>query len=463
MLDRLSVRRSYTILSLCYLSFVIYGSLIPFHFEAHSISDVIGRFRHLPYLHLGIQSRADFVANILLFIPLSFFLMGVWVRQIRPRYVKVLGALLVFSFCCFLAAVIEFLQNFFPARTVSLNDIIAETGGAAIGVVIWLSHGQRLTAWAQSVISEHRPRSLAEQALYGYVIALIFFSLFPLDLTISPVEIYHKWKEGKLVFIPFTGAYGSSRQFFYDIFTDIALFIPIGFLAGKTIRTDPRKSSKLWRGAWLGFAVASAIEFLQLFVYSRFTDVTDVITGGAGGALGFFLSQVTADRPATDRVRTDPRPRPFPWLNSVLIVAYLGILVSLYWSPFNFTADKIFIKSRLKDISLVPFYSYYYTSEFHAMTEALRRFLFFLPLGVLIERFWKNTVGKAHLIINLFILAFLAGGIEFGQVFLPGRYPDITDALIGLTGGMAGVWIYRRIFYVFKTKDFYLCGRKILK
>ena len=72
--------------------------------------------------------------------------MGVWFRQIRPRYVKVLDTLLVLSFCCFLAAVIEFLQNFFPARTVSLNDIIAETGGAGIGVVIWLSYGQRLTA-----------------------------------------------------------------------------------------------------------------------------------------------------------------------------------------------------------------------------------------------------------------------------------------------------------------------------
>ena len=207
--DSLASKRTYITLSLCYLAFVVYGSLIPFQFHPIPIAEAIDRFYRIPYLNLGIQSRADFVANILLFIPLSFFLMGVWFRQIRPRYVKVLDTLWVLSFCCFLAAVIEFLQIFFPARTVSLNDIIAETAGAGIGVVLWLWIGQRLTAWAQSVISEHRPRSLAEQALYGYVIALIFFSLFPLDLTISPVEIYHKWKEGKLVFIPFTGPYES--------------------------------------------------------------------------------------------------------------------------------------------------------------------------------------------------------------------------------------------------------------
>jgi len=79
------------------------------------------------------------------------------------------------------------------------------------------------------------------------------------------------------------------------------------------------------------------------------------------------------------------------------------------------------------------------------MTEALRKFLFFLPLGVLIERFWKDINFKAHIFINLIILGFLAGFIEVGQVFLPGHYPDVTDIFIRIIGGAAGVWIYRII------------------
>ncbi len=96
--DSLTPKRTYVILSLCYLAFVI-----PFQFRSLPIEEAIDRFRHLPYLNLGIQSRADFVANILLFIPLSFFLMGVWFRQIRPRYVKnprrTLGALILLLSC----------------------------------------------------------------------------------------------------------------------------------------------------------------------------------------------------------------------------------------------------------------------------------------------------------------------------------------------------------------------------
>ena len=84
--DSLTPKRTYITLSLCYLAFVIYGSLIPFQFRSLPIEEAINRFRHLPYLNLGIQSRADFVANILLFIPLSFFLMGVWRARCRSRH-----------------------------------------------------------------------------------------------------------------------------------------------------------------------------------------------------------------------------------------------------------------------------------------------------------------------------------------------------------------------------------------
>lgn len=443
MQDKPPTKKAYLLISLLYLGFVIYGSLIPFHIQPYPIAEAIHKFRHVPYLHLGIQSRADFVANILLFIPLSFFAMGIWYEQPRSWYAKIMGGMLVFLFCVLLSAGIEFIQTFFPPRTVSLNDIVAETAGAGIGIFLWLWRGQRLTGWAKSIVSEHRPRSLAARLLYGYVTALIFFSILPLDLTISPVEIYHKWKEGRIVFMPFSGNHGSTGQFVYDILTDIAVFLPVGFLSGKAEKSPLGRFAGITRGLWMGITIAAVIEFLQIFVWSRTTDTTDLITGGFGGMLGGILARIPTGYDMNDRVGATSKCKPLPWIKNILVVGYIGILLLIHWSPFDFTFDRTIISSRIENINIIPFYNYYFATEFHAATQVLRKFLFFVPLGVLCGWRWGWVKGRLFWVISLFSLGLLAAGIEAGQLFLPGRYPDITDGLLGLAGGISGIWIYR--------------------
>lgn len=450
-----STRQVYILIGLLYLGFVIYGSLIPFHVQIYPIAEAIRKFRQIPYLHLGIQSRSDLVANILLFIPLSFLLMGTWCGPTQSWYVKAAGYILVFLFCSLLSIGVEFTQTFFPLRTVSLNDILAETAGAGIGILLWHWRGPKITTWAESIISERRPRSLAESMFYGYVVALLFFSIFPLDLTISPVEIYHKWKEGRVVFVPFSGNHGSTGQFIYDILTDIALFVPIGFLAGK-IRKNPPNSplntaashsytvQYITRGLWMGITIAAVIEFMQIFVWSRTTDITDLITGGFGGVLGGFLAYIMAKGAICNGVETIPNRKPLRLINSLLVSGYIGTLLLIHWGPFNFTMDRAVISSNIEHISIIPFYNYYFASEFQALTQALRKFIFFVPLGILLGWRLQRTKGMLFWVISLFSLVLLAAGIEAGQLFLPGRYPDVTDALLGLAGGISGIWIYRR-------------------
>ena len=59
-------------LTLGYTAFVIYGSLVPLRFRARPLDEAWAYFQQIPYLELGIGSRADWVANILLFVPLAF-------------------------------------------------------------------------------------------------------------------------------------------------------------------------------------------------------------------------------------------------------------------------------------------------------------------------------------------------------------------------------------------------------
>ena len=52
-------------------------------------------------------------------------------------------------------------------------------------------------------------QSRLSQLLHVYLLVFFVFSVLPLDLTISVVEIYHKWNEGRLVLLPFGGLKGN--------------------------------------------------------------------------------------------------------------------------------------------------------------------------------------------------------------------------------------------------------------
>ena len=57
-----------------YFAFIVYGSLIPFELRDYTFPEAIEAFRNIRYLNLGVASRGDWVANILLYIPLGFLL-----------------------------------------------------------------------------------------------------------------------------------------------------------------------------------------------------------------------------------------------------------------------------------------------------------------------------------------------------------------------------------------------------
>ena len=125
----ISSRKLFVSAGLAYTAFVVYGSLVPFDFKPLPLDFALRNFSQIRYLRLGPDARADWVANLLLYIPLSFLLLGALARQGRWFY-SASCAVPVFLFCAALSITIEFLQQFFPPRTVSLNDLLAEFAGA---------------------------------------------------------------------------------------------------------------------------------------------------------------------------------------------------------------------------------------------------------------------------------------------------------------------------------------------
>ena len=46
-----------------YVFFVVYGSLVPLQYNALPLNEAWAAFQNIPFLHLGVESRADWVAN----------------------------------------------------------------------------------------------------------------------------------------------------------------------------------------------------------------------------------------------------------------------------------------------------------------------------------------------------------------------------------------------------------------
>ena len=62
------------ILWLGYVAFVIYGSLVPLQYKARSMDSAIAAFQKIPFLKLGIESRADWISNGVLYVPVGILM-----------------------------------------------------------------------------------------------------------------------------------------------------------------------------------------------------------------------------------------------------------------------------------------------------------------------------------------------------------------------------------------------------
>lgn len=419
-------------LALGYLTFVVYGSLVPLHFHGRPLAEAWLAFRDIRYLNLSIGSRADWVANILLFIPLAFLWSGVlWpARGVIRRALVVLG---VFAACMGLSLAIEFTQLFFPPRTVSLNDILAESIGAAVGVAAWLVFGARLMAWLSGWRSARSPLDAWGRVLYLYLFVLFAYNLLPLDLTLSPVEIFHKWREGRVVFVPFSFVFVNPIEAVYAMGVDALVWIPAAFL---WCMAYPRGSLRPWLAV---VAIAAALEFLQLFVYTRVSDVTDIFTAAIGAWLGAWM----AGRMGPAAVEGVVRPlSKLSWIWLALALMWMAVLAAVFWYPFNFQTSSEFLAGRLQGVFKAPLEAYYFGTEYRAATEVLHKTGFFLPLGALLalavmqiqHAVWRRYAGAAALAV----IGMTAFGIELGQLFVPGKNVDVTDWVLEVLGGGIG-------------------------
>lgn len=431
-------RGTYLALAVFFTAIAVYGSLVPLRFRALAFSEALARFRAIPFHPPGPGTRADWAANVLLFIPLGYLWLGV--RGVDHRAVRktLLAAPIVVLLLAGLSASLEFLQLWFPDRSVSGNDIVAETLGAAVGVSLWLFAGQALTDWLRSHTADRRPKSRIDRLLEDYFVLLAILSVWPLDLSISVSDLAEKYQRGLISIVPFSGGMESA----YAMLGGIAQYIPLGVLAATWLTPAKRPVRPLATSVVLGVLVVAAIEMARLLVLPRFTSTDHVIFGTLGVALGAGIASWLGKGGSHARSPVAARRRPWQ-LWSCAAVAYAVLLVAVSCWPYRPIHDRQELKARYVGFWNVQVET---LAEPYAILDLCAVAMLYAPLGGLLAMVAASeplpaAIRRIMLAMLLVIAAAFATAIEMLQVPLPPNVPSVGDVMAGTLGVAAGMML----------------------
>lgn len=405
---------------------IVYGSLLPFELRPHSLAEAIEKFRHIPYLDLGVVSRADWIANILLYIPLAY--LGItWLSRLTwlPRS---LAMLFTAALGVALALGVEFTQIFFAPRTVSLNDLIAESIGTALGLIVWSASHSRLAGLATAVL---RPGPGALTAgLTLYALAYLGLALFPYDFMVSLADLQWKLLEGR---------YGWGLEHCDALLhctsqwlAETLAALPLGLLL---VRLMPHRAGRHGGNLGIAIAVGACLEAAQFLIASGVTTVSGALSKAVGIGLGAWLRDIPSPQLAQRHAH---------WLRPALLLALIPYLVLAAllngWSGIEWGNWET-LRSALDKQRYLPFYYHYFSTETQAVASLLAQSAIYLPLGV---GFWlwhasgATPLRRPPVFGLLLSSAAIACVIEAGKLFIPRTHPDPTNLLIGLVAAWLG-------------------------
>jgi VanZ family protein len=423
------VRLRSALLWIAFAALVAYLSFVPFRYQPLEFDEALARFEKIPYLNLGAGSRADWVANILMFLPLGWLGAAFFVPRPRRRFdlVAILPSLALGAAW---AAAVEFGQLYFPNRTVSINDIVAEVIGTFLGACLWSAFGATSVDWWRTLL--RGGRATANAALGAYLLAYLVLSFSPFDFVISADELAQKIQSdlnGWWMAPISCGRAPCSLK----LAVEALAVVPFGWWLG--MRQGGRGGS-IAMAAMVGASMGVLIELAQFLLVSGTSQGASIVSRAAGVAAGAWLHSSRDRILRIDWVRWG-RPMVLagliPWLAVVAYVAgwfggrWLGLEAGL---------------ARIAGVEWMPFFYQYYSTEQALIRSTLIHLVLYAPMGVAVW-LWGRRTNTASGLAAALLAAMVAVVAESGKLFIPGRHPDYTDVLLAMAAASAAATLMR--------------------
>jgi VanZ family protein len=416
---------NYLAWALLYAAFVAYGSLVVgpagLHFVPLDPAEAWKTFRATPFFDNGSDQRPDWVANLLLTMPLGFLAGGV-AASARGKASRLRMAALALILCLAFVFAVKYAQLFFPPRTVSLNYIVAQSLGVCIGMAAFPLIRARASALAR-LDDRARLKLLLDFA----VLAFVAFALFPFDIVLSASDLSARLGElsHSMMAPPWPERPAGVRAVLAA--SAVASAMPLGMRLAlrRDTATLPRVAAV--GTAWMILLLAASALMLST---SASLATMALRVGGivAGAGVLQWLSSQDIERARLALARLVPLTA----VAYLLLLAYVQDLLQPHWrTPAEALAE-------LDPRGMLPLWHYYIVTKAHAAQDFAAHAAMYAPIGVMAWLRVGHGQGGGWKVG--FLAAVLALLVETARGLLPGRATD-PDAVI--VAGLAAALAFR--------------------
>jgi glycopeptide antibiotics resistance protein len=339
---------------------------------------------------------------------------------------------------------IEFFQLFIQIRNTATHDLINNTLGGLIGALCAAVYAVKISSISRKIFYNllgNQP-FLLTVVIIGLFQSVSAMMPFTVSITVSDLKrsikttnimpLGHQSVE-RLLFNPSGKGSGSSFDFISFV-EDLIFWAVTGYLLMLCYRRywQHKPYGKILL-VGLPIVYFPLMEFSQLFITSRYTDINDVISGYLGIATGMILYFLTRSMLRKGhRINLDLLK--VPLLTYGMFILYSGL------QPFDWTSS---FSPALKMDTLIPFYTYFREISLWNIYNLIRGFLLFVPISL----YWTYRLRQKQYDWERIYFMTTASGfllgvlIEVPQIFSLSRVVGITDVVTYGLGGTIGTFL----------------------